>query len=987
MNHTFNNFLISLNNVGNVFCSYAASVLVQSALLVAVLFVIDLVLRRRVRAIFRYCLWLLVLVKLILPPTLSLPTGIGYWAPEQLPVVTSERFDEVRLEAMGSPAEMPVIRLSERLSDRMPLPATTDASRIPLTSQAILFLLWLLGVLAFSAVLVHKLRFINRLITRSSPGPKSLLEILEHCRSRMGVRRHVQLRLSETISSPAVCGLLRPTVLIPADLLEKLSPEGLRATLIHELAHIKRGDLWINSFQTALQVIYFYNPFVWFANSAIRKVCEEAVDETVLVALEGRAKDYSNTLIDIGEMVFRGRGLRLHLMSVVESKKALQWRIRHMLARPIPTSARLGVVGIATLLVAAAVLLPMAKAEKSGGQSESAYPLHKAATEGDIEQIESLISKGVDVNVKNEDGSTPLHTAAYFGQKEAAQILITKGANVGAKNASGQTPLHIAAAFGGKRVPELLLANGAQINARDNSGDTPLHVAAGLRHDRSALLQLLLEKGADINARNDKGQTPLHSAAIGRRNTRPAAAFLLANGAKINAKDSRGCTALYLAAGRSTKEEVIELLLAKGATINERTDEEMTALHHAALNGQREVVQLLLNQGADIDITDSRGRTALHHAAEADRSGIAELLISKGANVNAKSEDGETPLDMAARRGAVKICALMVAKGAQVDSLDSAIAMGDLAKVKNSIKENTDVDVKNLALCVAVACGREDIVRFLLTGGAQVSSTSKDGQTPLHRAARRGYENLARLLLDRGADVNAKDMRGTPLHYAAARGHEDVVALLIAKGADVNAENTRRCRPFDAAAANYHTRIVQLLLDAGANLEVEGRYDWTPLIGAAWTGRKDLAELLVQRGADVNQMKPGDWSPALSAAHRGYIDILQLLLAHGADVNEKDDSGWSLLHYATGKPDITKLLLEKGADPNVVDRENGCTPLHYVASGSEEGKDYKTVAELLISHGTNVNAKNWEGKTPLTLAQEAGNTDIVKLLKKHGAKE
>ncbi len=64
--------------------------------------------------------------------------------------------------------------------------------------------------------------------------------------------------------------------MIPAALVDKLSPEGLRAILIHELAHIKRGDLWVNSIQTFLQIVYFYNPFVWFANSMIRKVCEEA---------------------------------------------------------------------------------------------------------------------------------------------------------------------------------------------------------------------------------------------------------------------------------------------------------------------------------------------------------------------------------------------------------------------------------------------------------------------------------------------------------------------------------------------------------------------------------------------------------------------------------------------------------------------------------------------------------------------------------------
>ncbi|MFH1718179.1 MAG: M56 family metallopeptidase [Planctomycetota bacterium] len=367
MSHIINDLLMSLNNIGKVFCGYAASVFIQSAILVVVLFVIDLLLRKKTRAIFRYCLWLLVLVKLILPPTLSLPTGIGYWAADRLPVVSSQQFDVAEPVVMGASAEMPHAKSSESIVEHAPLAATANTPLTSLTWQAVLFILWFVGVLAFLAVLLQRLKFVRGLVARSSLAPNDLLGVLEQCRLQMGVRRDIRLQLSEVISSPAVCGLLTRVVLMPANLVERLSPEGLRATLIHELAHIKRGDLWVNAVQTALQVVYFYNPFVWFANSIIRKVCEEAVDETVLVALGGQAKDYSNTLIDIGEMALWRADLGLRLIGVAESRKALQWRIRHMLNRPIPKSAKLGVVGMAVLLVIAAVLLPMARTQESGG--------------------------------------------------------------------------------------------------------------------------------------------------------------------------------------------------------------------------------------------------------------------------------------------------------------------------------------------------------------------------------------------------------------------------------------------------------------------------------------------------------------------------------------------------------------------------------------------------------------------------------------------
>jgi len=368
MNQIINHCLAGLNNVGIVFCDYAGSVFIQSALLVIVLYVVDLLLRRRVRAIFRYCVWMLVLVKLVLPPSLSLPTAVGYWVGDHVPVsaISDGAFHTAGPRRAGPSVEMPQTRPSEDGAGSVVSSLPVNPILIPLTWQAVLLLLWLVGIFAFLVVLAWRLKFVRRLVARSGPAPGQLTGVLEQCRRQMGVRLNVELRLSHAVSSPAVCGLVGPVVLMPAALVEKLSPEGLRATLIHELAHIKRGDLWVNAIQTFLQVVYFYNPFVWFANAVIRRVCEEAVDETVLVALGGQAEGYSNTLIDIGETAFSRADLGLRLVGVAESKKALQWRIRHMLTRPIPKSSKLGVLGFASLLVVAVVLLPMGKAQEPG---------------------------------------------------------------------------------------------------------------------------------------------------------------------------------------------------------------------------------------------------------------------------------------------------------------------------------------------------------------------------------------------------------------------------------------------------------------------------------------------------------------------------------------------------------------------------------------------------------------------------------------------
>jgi len=368
-----------------MFCDYAGSLFVQSAVLISVLFALDWLARKRVRAVLRYCLWMLVLAKLILPPTLALPTGIGYWLGDRLPTAPAI-FDSAapapgiaranRTLAPEPPAsgEVPHGQGPGQVSEAASPVASTDSGLTPMTWQGILLLLWLMGVLAFTVLLLQRLRFVRGLIAFSSPADARFQRLMMECGAQIGIRRDIELRASNTMSSPALCGLLTPVVVVPARILETLAPDKLKAILMHELAHMKRGDLWINSLQTLLQVLYFYNPFVWFANAMIRRTREEAVDETVLVALGGQARDYSDTLIDIGEMVLWKADLGLRLIGVAESERILRWRIKHMLTRPIPKSSRLGVMGTVILTVMAALFLPMARGQRPGLDSQPTSP-------------------------------------------------------------------------------------------------------------------------------------------------------------------------------------------------------------------------------------------------------------------------------------------------------------------------------------------------------------------------------------------------------------------------------------------------------------------------------------------------------------------------------------------------------------------------------------------------------------------------------------
>jgi len=383
MNQLIDSWLTTINSIGGEFWNYAAGMFIQSSVLILSLLTIDFLLRKRVRATFRYWIWMLVFIKLILPPSLSLPTGVGYWFGDHLSadsVVLERPSNTAPPEPVAAPA--PEYRvISAEIPYAQPpeinLQPTTQAapavlSLPPLTWGAVAFLLWLAGVSVISLLVIRRIKFVRQLIAQSTSVEARLAKMLNQCRREVGVRRDIQLRLSTGTPSPAVCGLFKPTILMPAALPDKLSTDKLRAVLIHELAHIKRGDLWINSAQTVLQIIYFYNPLVWLANAVVRRTREQAVDEMVLVALGAGANSYSDVLIDIAEMALFKTSLSLRLIGVVESKKALHGRIRHMLNRPMPKNAKLGILGLMTVVILGIVLLPMAKAQKQSVDNTAA---------------------------------------------------------------------------------------------------------------------------------------------------------------------------------------------------------------------------------------------------------------------------------------------------------------------------------------------------------------------------------------------------------------------------------------------------------------------------------------------------------------------------------------------------------------------------------------------------------------------------------------
>ena len=275
-----------INLIGKAFLEFSLPILIQSSVLITFLLLVELLLQKKVRAVLRYWLGILVFVQLIL-----------------LPIQSSRVFLEY-LNLLRTPEGAQFVAHN-------------------LTWQGAVFLVWLVVVMIMGFVLLKQAVFASKLIKQASEANSLMKDILVYCCNCMGVRRKVRLKVSARVTGPVVCGLLNPVILVPDNLTPSLGSRHLRAILLHELAHIKRGDLWVNLAQTILQIIYFYHPLLWLANPMIQRIREQAVNETVLDVMGRKAQYYPQQLLDIAKAVLRSPALSLGFMGLVESKSTL----------------------------------------------------------------------------------------------------------------------------------------------------------------------------------------------------------------------------------------------------------------------------------------------------------------------------------------------------------------------------------------------------------------------------------------------------------------------------------------------------------------------------------------------------------------------------------------------------------------------------------------------------------------------------------------
>ena len=463
----------------------------------------------------------------------------------------------------------------------------------------------------------------------------------------------------------------------------------------------------------------------------------------------------------------------------------------------------------------------------------------------------------------------PLADAAERGDLAAVRSLIGQGSDVNAARVDGTAALHAAVHADQLEIADLLLRAGANAGARDRYGVTPLYLACV--NGNAEMIRRLLDAGVDPDTTDPGGETALMTAA--RTGAVAALRLLIERGAAVDAREPEFQQTALMIAVREDHRAAVELLVKAGAAVNAPDAQGADAGVRAAVQGHRLRIGRGRHQPGGLPDRGRRaevkgGMTPLLYAARDGRLEAARMLVAAGADLELGDGNGIRPLLMAALNGQIDVARFLAERGANVNADDfwGRSPLWAAVEYRNLDMNNNDQDSpKDNGVDRAPVL---DLIRLLLDKGADVNARTREVPPP-----RRWLYSLN--------DVSWVDFTGqTPFLRAALSGDTTTMRLLVQRGADPNLATLAGTTPLMAAA--------------GVSWAVAQTYTESPQASL------DAVSLCLELGADVNAANSMGLTALLGAVNRGSNDIIELLVKRGARLDIKDKEGRTPLRWAEG---------------------------------------------------------------------------------------
>ncbi|XP_019852449.1 PREDICTED: serine/threonine-protein phosphatase 6 regulatory ankyrin repeat subunit C-like [Amphimedon queenslandica] len=569
--------------------------------------------------------------------------------------------------------------------------------------------------------------------------------------------------------------------------------------------------------------------------------------------------------------------------------------------------------------------------------------LLQSAENGDQKRVLKALEANADIKCINESKETALHLAARKGHLEIVEILLTKGANVtfNFNDKNKWTPLDVAVKEGHEKIAKLLVEKGCPVT------NTAMKFAA--QAGLISTIKFVIENN-DIDLADcvdeDDGQTLLHHAA------------------------------------EYEHTDVVELLLngKRRVDVNCKDFFRIRPIHLAVQKGNITIVQMLVDHNADVNCKDLDGMAPLHHGFKTKNQPVVEhLLYYCEANPDICDKDNKSIL---------------------------YFAIDIIHYLQNPLnKEDSEYD-------------KDKLIRIfeIIVRKADVNIKDKDGNTPLLYAVLVCSVRLVTILLENKANPNIRNNKGhIALQYAVSQENLTILTLLLDYNADLNARMTKKEERFkndpmsrvkmDETALHFIIRLkfssdfYKLLLNRGADLKICDADGYTALYYAAMNKDYDLVIYLNTKGADIKVKDTNGLTLLHHAAIMNSERLTEIVLANKKlDVNMACKKGYSALQYALMKEredeeddkycsdfekySICSLLIERGAQINCKNEQDGMTPLLYAVL-----RKYTKIVEIIIDASKEqgikqitIQATNKKKMTALHIAISNKDEDILNLL-------